>query len=185
MKIGLTGATSMIGISLIKKCILEHVYVLALIRKDSKRKDNIPKSKYIEIVECNLNNLELFEIKNNDEYDVFYHLAWEGTNKAEEINSCLIQNNNINNSLNAVKLARKLKCKRFIGIGSQAEYGRKDHRIKEEETNPEIAYGKAKLEAYKRTKLLASKYGIDHIWCRIFSVYGEYDRKKYFNILFN
>lgn len=114
----------------------------------------------------------------------FYHLGWEGTDK-ENIKSAAIQIKNIDNSLKAVELAKKLNCKRFVGVGSQAEYGRKDHKIKEEETNPEIAYGKAKLEAYKRTKLLASKYGIDHIWCRIFSVYGEYDRKKYFNILFN
>lgn len=69
MKIALAGATSMIGISLIKKCISEHVYVLALIRKNSIRKSNIPKSEYVRIIECNLDELDLLKI--DDNYDIF------------------------------------------------------------------------------------------------------------------
>lgn len=58
----------------------------------------------------------------NENCDVFYHIAWSvtGGKRNEDI---LGQSKNIQYTLNALDIARKLGCKKFVGAGSQAEYG--------------------------------------------------------------
>lgn len=175
-KVMITGATSMIGIALIEECLKKHIYVIAMIRKNSLKINRLPKSKYIEIIECDINELNNLKKLNNITCDVFYHLAWEGTTK-EERNNIILQEKNIKISLVAVELAKKLKCHTFIGAGSQAQYGRVELEKISPTTigNPETAYGIAKYSAYKLTKLYAKEIGIKHIWGNIFSVYGIWD----------
>lgn len=174
-KIVLTGATSMIGVALIKECIKNGVQVLAIVRSNSHNIMRIPKSELVDIVECDLENLrelKLFKGK----YDVFYHLAWDFTSRKYR-NEPYRQNRNVNYTLDAVNLAHNLGCHIFIGAGSQAEYGRIDENVISPDTpiNPDIAYGVAKYSAGKLSGLLCGNLGIKHIWTRIFSVYGPCD----------
>ena len=79
-------------------------------------------------------------------------------------------------ALDAVKMAKSLGCKKFIGAGSQAEYGRVEGILKSDTpTKPETGYGIAKLCAGQMTKRLAYELGIEHIWVRVLSVYGPND----------
>jgi nucleoside-diphosphate-sugar epimerase len=176
-KIVVTGATSMIGIALIKECIRNNVQVLAIVRSKSIHLGRLPKSDLVEIYECNLD--ELASIRSfNKTYDVFYHFAWGYTDKCNRDNPFL-QELNIKYTLDAVELANRLGCTKFIGAGSQAEYGRVDHIITPDtEINPFISYGAAKYAAGKLSKKLCDIYGMTHIWGRIFSVYGRYDNEE-------
>lgn len=172
----LTGATSMIGVSLIDECIKHEVKVTALVRKNSKNINRIPKSNLITIVECDLDNLD--NVSLNETFDVFYHFGWEYTyhDKRTDLNA---QKSNITYSNNAVELAKKLKCKKFIGAGSQAEYGIKSEKISPNTPcNPVIAYGKVKNEVSLLTRKKCDEYNITHVWVRIFSVYGIYENKN-------
>ena len=91
-------------------------------------------------------------------------------------NDVRIQTNNIKYTLDAVELAKRLGCKKFIGAGSQAEYGRVQGVISElTETKPDVPYGAAKLSACHMSRILANQIEIEHIWPRIFSSYGPYD----------
>ncbi|MCL2283504.1 MAG: hypothetical protein FWC26_09330 [Fibromonadales bacterium] len=56
--IALTGATSMIGIALIKQCILNGIKVTAFIRSNTSRLNRLPNSDLIKIVSCNLEVLK-------------------------------------------------------------------------------------------------------------------------------
>jgi nucleoside-diphosphate-sugar epimerase len=175
----ITGATSSIGIAVLGECIKNGVEVLAVIRKNSTNRDRIPTSNLVEVIECNLNEFHSFPIEEYRVrgYEVFYHLAWENTSK-EYRNDAVLQNLNIGYTLDAVNLANKLGCKTFIGAGSQAEYGRVEHIISPDTAvNPDTAYGVAKYCAYKLSSILSKKLGLQHIWGRIFSVYGLYDNK--------
>lgn len=177
MRIVLTGATSMIGIEIIKQCIDNGDIVYAICRKNSKKLERIPKSSLVHIIYSNLNELNNIDQKNL-KADVFYHLAWDKTSNKERKN-IEDQANNIIYTLEAVKLANKFGCKKFIGAGSQAEYGVVNDIINEKtHTNPVTAYGASKLAAYRLSKLLCEKLNICHIWTRIFSVYGEYDNEN-------
>lgn len=175
-KIIVTGATSMLGLALIDECIKNNVYVLAIIREKSGRRNKIPNNKNIKIIECNLSDYEKIII--DDSFDTLFHFAWEGTNKKDR-NDPIIQERNIKYALDAVKLAKRLGCKRFIGIGSQAEYGVKNEKLKScLSTNPITSYGIAKLCACNLTNLLCNELKMDYIWVRVLSVYGKNDNKE-------
>lgn len=170
----ITGATGMIGISLINYLLSQDVEIIAIIRPSSGRVECLPKNNKLKIIECDMENFETLEIK-EDEYDVFYHLAWMGTT-GESRNDICMQNKNIEYTINAIKLAGRIGCKRFLGAGSQAEYGRVEGNISPEtQVNPETAYGIAKLCAGKMGNLLAEQLNIEFIWTRILSIYGPYD----------
>lgn len=176
-KVVITGATGMIGLTLIEYLLKKDIKILAIIREKSKRGKNLPKHKNLKVIECNLDKLNNIKTTEND-YDTFFHFAWDGT-FGEERNDINKQNLNVKYTLDAVELARRLGCRTFIGAGSQAEYGRAQGIITENTaTNPENSYGVAKLEASEKSRILANKYNIKHIWTRIFSVYGPYDGEK-------
>lgn len=75
-KVIITGATGMIGRTLIEYLLNKNICVLAIIRKDSKKKNTLPVSRNLKTIECNLDELETLDIK-DETYDVFLHLAWD------------------------------------------------------------------------------------------------------------
>lgn len=163
-----TGGTGFLGSALVDELIKNGDRVTALVRPNSRRVGNLAKLSGVRIVETDLDeNITLKE----GSYDVFYHLAWEG--ERDNFDS---QYKNIKMTLNCLSAAAKYGCKRFICTGSQAEYGETHQRITEEtNTAPTTAYGSAKVAAYYLSKDLARHLGIQLIWVRVFSVYGEND----------
>ena len=170
-----TGGTGAVGTALIKELINNKIEVLVFCRKNSKRNSNIQKNDLVKIKYCDLDNLENIENDTGKEYDVFYHFAWMGTT-GETRNDIYIQNLNVKYALDAVKVARKFGCYKFIGAGSQAEYGRVNGILSSDTpTFPENGYGIAKLCAGLMTRELAHQLGMEHNWVRILSVYGPND----------
>lgn len=174
-RIIITGATGAIGTALIKKAIQRNINVLVFTRKDSKRNNNIVKNKLIQIEFCSLS--EMKDMKNSDDenYDVFFHLAWAGASGVGR-NDINLQEDNIKFAMDALECAKRFGCKKFIGIGSQAEYGLTNEPLTSStKTNPLTEYGKAKLIAGKELKKRAKDLNIDFNWVRVLSVYGEND----------
>ena len=170
----ITGATGAIGIALIHELIKHEIEVLVLCRKNSNRRNNIPFHSLITIKECNLDEFHMFEPQEAD-YDVFFHLAWKGTTGSDR-EDMYLQNLNVKYSLDAVKLAKRMGCRKFIGAGSQAEYGRTNEKLSSRtNTFPETGYGIAKLSAGFMTKQFAHQLGMEHNWVRFLSVYGPGD----------
>ena len=174
-KIIVTGATSMIGSSLISSAIECGMTVYAVVRKNTKRLSRLPFSDLIHIVEVELDALDSLEIP--EKCDAFYHFAWAHTVKSER-NDPSLQIKNIEYTLSAVRAANRAGCTKFIGAGSQAEYGPVNGVIgKDTRFYPMTAYGTAKFAAGLMSRKECDKLGITHIWGRIFSVYGKYDNE--------
>lgn len=172
----ITGPASMLGIALIKECVRNNAEVVAVSRPGSARNVHIPALKGVEIVECSLNEIAKLPARVSGDFDVFFHLGWGHTDKEGRVNPVL-QEANIKYTLDAVKTASVLGCKTFIGAGSQAEYGKASGIIDEKTAiAPEMAYGIAKYAAGRLSSLSCSALGLRHIWTRIFSVYGPYNR---------
>lgn len=170
-RVVISGPTGEIGIALIRRLVQEKIEVLAICRPGSHRRKLIPQSPYVKVVECDLSDLKNLSPL-EETYDVFYHFGWCASYGAERENLYL-QNRNVEYELDAVDLAARLGCKKFIGAGTQAEYGRKDRPLTPDmETTPETAYGAAKLCAGHFSKLACKQKEIVHIWVRICSVYG-------------
>ncbi len=170
-----TGATGTIGTALIKELIGHNIEVLVLCREGSPRNVNIPVSDLVSQKFASLDDFATLENDTGKAYDVFFHLAWDGTT-GHARNDIPRQSRNIQYSLDAVELAKKFGCETFVGTGSQAEYGRVEGVLTPKTpVHPENGYGMAKLASGLMTRELAHQLGMRHIWIRVVSVYGSND----------
>lgn len=174
-RIVITGATGAIGTAVVNRMIKENVEVLVLCRENSKRNDRIPKHDLVKMKYCSLDELKDLNNDSNEPYDVFYHFGWSGTTSAFR-NNMTEQLQNVQYTLDAVEAAARLGCKKFVGAGSQAEYGRVEGVLHAgTPTFPENGYGIAKLCAGQMSRILCEQKGMEHVWTRILSVYGPND----------
>ena len=175
-KVIITGPTGAVGVSLIEELIAHDIYVTAVCRENSQNITEIPQSPFVKVLECNLDQLQSLERKLSADYDVFYHFGWDGSFGAARMDLST-QTKNIQYSLDAVELAKKLGCKVFIGAGSQSEFGHVNGVLHPDTPcNPDNGYGVAKLAAGQMTRLKCKEYGIRHNWVRILSMYGPHDK---------
>lgn len=171
----ITGATSMIGLSLTKECLSNNIDVIAIVRNSSTKVNSLPTSPRLKIMSSDISELDTIDTENL-KAEVFYHLAWTGTSKQDRLDN-IVQASNIQYTLKAVKLASKLGCKKFIGAGSQAEYGSFQDLIDSKTAlDPVTPYGIAKMASGMMSRNMCDRLGIVHIWPRIFSVYGSNDK---------
>ena len=174
--IAITGATSMIGTALIDTAIKKGTEVYAIVRPGSNRMDRLPASPLVHVLYSQLDGLtELQDISSKCE--CFYHFAWAGTTRTER-DDPRIHEGNVRYTLDAVELAARMGCYRFIGAGSQAEYGIVDGAINNTTRfAPTTAYGAAKLTSGILGRKRCEQLGLEHVWGRIFSVYGPHDNE--------
>lgn len=178
----ITGSTCNIGISLAKELLGNGYDVFAVVRPGGARNDLLkglcPQA---HIVECELDNID--EISNKIKSmgyaagaDEFYHIGWKSDFENPRYN---LEGQRINKTITekAVRVAASLNCKKFIGVGSQAECGLVDKPINSKTPDaPITAYAVAKCETYESCCRLSDELGIDFFWPRLLSEYGPYDR---------
>lgn len=173
-----TGATGVLGAALVNELTANQIETIVIGHKNSVRNKSICHNEHVKLLECDLDEIDKLPelLEKQDGFDVFYHLGWAGTKDRDNVYE---QNKNISYTLMALQMAKELDCERFIGAGSQAEYGRWQGVISPDTpTYPEVAYGMAKLCAGQMSRLLASQIGIEHVWTRILSVYGPHDGRE-------
>ena len=180
-KIIITGATSMVGVALIKAALqdISVKKIYAVVRPGTEKTERIPVDPRVTVTACDISNYENLSEIISDTCDVFYHLAWPRTATYEETcEDILLKCENIGIVIKAVQAAAALGCTKFVGAGSQSEYGI-SHVGK---LSPEIACkpvradGIIHLAAGELAQILCKKSGMSCIWMRIFSIYGKYDR---------
>ena len=174
----LTGPTGAIGMALIQTFLKEDIEVAAVCHRGSKRISQIPVVEKVKLVECDLKEIQTLPMMLDGNYDVFYHLAWSGT-AGDARDLVDMQMKNIQYTVDAVEAACKTGCRKFIGAGSQAEYGRYEGKLNADvPAFPKNGYGIAKLCAGQLSRLRCSQLGMEHVWARILSVYGPYDGEQ-------
>ncbi len=180
----ITGATGAIGRALIKACIEDGFEVLTVVHKSSQRAQDLETIEHCHVLRLNLNDydkaIDELKIQNVclENYELFFHLAWMAP-FGKDRDNLELQLDNVKASLAAVRFADNLGCKTFIGTGSQAEYGRVEGMLSPDTpAYPETGYGICKLCAGQLTRLACEQLGLRHIWCRVLSVYGPYDRDQ-------
>ena len=177
-RIVVTGATSMIGAALIEECVRHGVEVYAVVRASSGKQSRLPESETVHLIDCALEELERLPERIPKGCDTFFHFAWGNTGECRN-KSTELQSRNIFYTLKAVRAAETLGCGRFVGAGSQAEYGPMDvDKISPDSpVNPTTPYGASKLAAGQLARMLCRELGMECIWPRIFSVYGIYEKE--------
>ena len=168
----------MIGVALIEECLRHDIEIYAVVRSSSGKAGRLPLNDKIHLTDCSLEDLSDLPGRIPGGCDTFYHIAWGNTGEARN-KSTELQSRNIFYTLQAVRAAAELGCRRFIGAGSQAEYGPMDvEKISPDSpVNPSTPYGASKLAAGHLAGMLCREQGMECIWPRIFSVYGKYEKE--------
>lgn len=178
----ITGATGFLGKALLQKLIESNYLPFILVRKDSNLENIVELLPFCECVYYEtLKDSELIKnLENAINADIFIHCAWKGVSNAEREQSSQITYN-IALTIDTVTLANQINCKKWVGIGSQAEYGIVNKIANEDSTpvNPFSAYGKAKAACYWAASGLCQIFGLEMVWCRVFSLYGINDNANY------
>lgn len=178
MKIAVVGATSFIGLELLRALAKEsNVELLAVARQTS------PKVKEILKIGNNikLKYLTLQEYEHlgtvTGPVDCLVYLTWNGT-RGSSRDDHELQSFNYEQGIKAIISVMKAGCTKIITAGSQAEYGPwfKDRKETEEDLpNPNTEYGKYKLNFYNDAVKLGKMYHTKIIEPRFFSLYGPRD----------
>ncbi len=179
MNIVVTGATSFLGSTLVKRLLDEGHSVFAVVRPHSANRKALPQEKErLVIIEKELEELDRISDAISEPCDYFFHFGWDGSG-SENRKKKDVQQKNVEDSLKALTGARTLGCKRFLFSGSQAEYGQcRDTMTEERKCCPVSEYGKAKREFYERAHHMCRQWrekgmaDMEYIHTRIFSVYG-------------
>lgn len=75
-----TGSNGFVGSNVCKRLCADGVKVFAVVKDENEKIDNIEKLDGIEIVYCELDEIEtLFDKISDRDVDVFYHFAWVGS----------------------------------------------------------------------------------------------------------
>lgn len=194
MRVLITGVTSFLGLYTAKLLLQEGHEVIGAVRPGSRRAQELdahgisayPTYRTVhldlsELPEAELGETHYAEVLGLDPaplIDAWIHFAWDGVGSAGRSDTN-IQIENIQNAKKAYLYAKLLGARKFLFAGSQAEYGRGNHRV----PLPVSPYGKAKLSFGRwatEQSLLSEIYDdapMQLIHMRIYSVYGSGDHE--------
>lgn len=174
-RIIVTGASSFLGIRLVKKLLAIRHSVIAVVRRKSTGLNLLGAHPNLQIIELNLSEYYRLSEVISAPIDLFFALAWNGT-RGEDRDNYALQQSNYDYSIAAVHAAIQMGCKKIITAGSQAEYGLYNQKISETtEEKPVTQYGKFKLKFYRASLDLCNRAGVTLVEPRFFSVYGPGD----------
>lgn len=179
MRAIVTGANGFVGSNLVKKLIENNIEVLAIdLSFNPSRLDENERIKRLELSIENISNL--IDIVDNSKYDLFYHFAWIGSAGPLRMDE-IIQTKNALWTVECLKTANQIGCKKFICAGSIMEYEVMNNTY-EQSTTPSMPniYSAAKSYAHELCKPIANKIGIELIWAYITNAYGVGEKSPRF-----
>lgn len=166
-----TGATGFIGRAVIQKLIDNDIKVLAICRNF--HSPHIIENELVQYVKCDVNEINsLIEKVSINYYDTFYNFAWAGVDTTLRCDFDT-QLKNVKLSLNCLRVAKQIGCKRFIGVGSIMEREIIDATLMNGvKPSKSYTYGASKFYAHMISLIEAAQINIDFIWTEITNAYG-------------
>jgi nucleoside-diphosphate-sugar epimerase len=173
----ITGAGGFVGAAIAKAAAAAGDDVVAIVREHGSRLAGIASSVLVERMDL-ADTKGVADLLASVRPDIVIHSAWEGVGGALRSND--IQLENIRTTVSLADAAIAAGARKFVGIGSQAEYGRYDRRIVETDLpQPTMLYGAAKLAANHLVSQRCGEAGVAFAWLRLFSVYGPGDNPNW------
>lgn len=166
-----SGANGFLGSHAVKYLLAKGVSVTALCRNG--RADRLPQSDNLTICQFDLSkaaeNLQMIDC---DEYDVFFNFAWQGIAGNDRYDT-ILQMNNVQWTVETMRAAARIGCKRFVCAGSIME--REALALVSTQgcsSDKGSIYGGSKLMAHIMCKAIAEEVGIELVWGLITNAYG-------------
>lgn len=177
MRVFITGGTGVIGSHLVRRLLHEGCAVAALVRPGSApwRIEDILSN--VAVIPGDLTALDQAADRiRSFRPDLVVHLAWQGARAFGQQDDPAQAFDNVAGSLELVRLAGQMRCRRWIGLGTAMEYGRFSVPQGEDGTpQPASLYGAAKYSVGLLAERLCRAYGIQFSWLRLFYAYGPGD----------
>lgn len=165
-----TGASGFIGRAVVQELLSHDYQVYAVVREGSH--DKIPKSDGLAFIVCDMETIGALPQKlPKGQYGAFFHIAWEGSAGAR--GDVALQLKNVQWTVNALHVAKRVGCRRFICAGSLMER-EAFFNTSAQGSLPGMGniYAGAKLLAHIMCKTAAAQQGIDLVWVMLANVYG-------------
>ena len=171
MKAIVTGACGFVGSNLVKTLVSHGIEALCIdLKIDS---DRLPNSPLVKTLELSIEHIEdLCHLVKEGEYELFYHFAWVGSAgplRADE----KVQVQNALWTVDCLRIAKKIGCKKFICAGSIMEF-EVHEAMYAQGSKPALPYiyGVGKVLAHELCKPIANDLGIELVWAYISNAYG-------------
>lgn len=174
----ITGAGGFVGAAAVRVALAQGHRVMALVRRaDPWRLAGVTGNLSIHVADL-ADQTAIAHLLAQLQPGIVVHSAWEGV--GGPLRAGDIQFDNIRTTLALADAAIAAGTTKFVGLGSQAEYGRYDRRIVETDLpQPGLLYGAAKLAACHLVRQRLAAGGVDFAWLRLFSVYGPDDNANW------
>lgn len=170
-----TGGTGFLGYHLINELINNDVEVLAICRKDSSNLDRLYSLKKVSVLCGNLNEVPLIVEKcQNRDYEVLFHMAWEGASGTLRT-SYEVQMNNVQLACKVVELAASLGCRKIVAAGTICE-NQCETILQMQEVPKSTYYLLAKKYAYEMMLVKCRQIQLKLIWCTFYHPIGIYNK---------
>jgi len=170
-RVGVTGARGFLGKQIVRELLNRHRPVRCIVRKGGA---NAGLSHDVETVEVgDLFALDSISLqKTLSRIDLLVHAAWYA-----EPGHYLQSEKNLECLVGTLRLAAAFAQsggKKFVGLGSCAEYARSDQLLSTRSAlKPENLYGACKLSVFQILENYLPARRVDFAWCRLFYLTGE------------
>lgn len=166
-----TGGNGFVGSAVIRELLAHGYYVYALDRPGAN--GNLPKSDACLFIPCELAEMRsLVNQISRGDVEIMYHFAWAGSAGPDRTDTAM-QLQNVQWTVDSLRVAQKLGCKRFVCAGSITEH-ETIAAAYAQGSKPGLGYiyGAGKLAAHAMCMSVAADIGIDLLWPEITNAYG-------------
>lgn len=170
-----TGANGFVGGATLRE-LLHHGYKVWAVGHQN-HFSNVPEDPSVHKVSCDLAEMKtLTEKIPTGEYDLFYHFAWAGSAGPARADTAL-QLNNVQWTVDALRAAKELGCRRFVCAGSIVEHETMAAAYTQgNRPGMGYIYGSGKLATHTMCMSVAANIGIELVWPEITNAYGIGER---------
>ena len=167
-----TGANGFVGTALLNELSERGVEIYAVVMNEQENISAIQDIPGVHILYSDMAHLAELAGKLPKGVDAFFHLAWAGSSGSARADTAL-QLQNVQWTVDAVRLAAAVECNRFVGAGTLAELDVLAYSPLPGSTPNTVAnYGVAKFAAHCMSKAECNKLGVAHLWPYLSNTYG-------------